>query len=157
MLVQTKKYELSKELYIKKAFKNILRKQWWVLLIYAVLNCGTFFAPSWWWFSGATIALVLYMLFWLIQFAGITQHEQGKMLFEKLAYEITSQQILIKVNTKQGMPIRWDQVKKAGKDKDGFYLWLSPVQLIHWPFKSFKSEAQIKFVETLLRRKNFIK
>ncbi|BDD06115.1 hypothetical protein [Aureibacter tunicatorum] len=157
MIVKTKKYELDKELFIKLAFKNILRKQWWVGLIYLAIISGTIFIPSWWWTIGASIALLLYCLFWLVQFAGVTQHEQGKMLFDKLSYEIDSRQILIKVNPKQGMPMKWDMVKKAQLTKDGFAIWLSPVQLIYWPNKIFSSEAQVKFVENILRRKELIK
>lgn len=135
----------------------VLKQQWWVFLIYLVICAGYFIVPSWWWVIGATIALVLYLLFWLIQFAGVTQLEQGKMLFEKLSYEINSQQILIKLNPKQGMPVKWDQIKRAKKGKDAFTLFMSKAQLIHLPFRVFNSDNEIKFIETVLKRKGYLK
>lgn len=157
MIVKTKKYKLENGTYIKLALLNILRQQWWVFLIVAAIMCGYFIIPSHWWITGALIALVLYILFWLIQFAGVTQLEQNKILFEKLSYEIDSRQVLIKVNTKQGMPINWDTIKKAKKGKDYFLFTISKAQLIHLPFKIFKTDNERKFVETIIKRKGYIK
>ena len=83
--------------------------------------------------------------------------EQSKILFEKLAYEITSQQILIKLNTKQAMPIKWDQVKSAARGKDYFSFYLSKVQLIYLPDKVFNNENERKFLVSILKRKGYIK
>ena len=157
MIVKTKKYKLETGKYIKLALVGVLRQQWWVGLIVVGLMSGSFIIWSHWWITGTLIAFALYIIFWLIQFAGITQLEQGKVLFEKLSYEITSQQILIKVNTKQGMPIKWEQIRRARKVKSGFVLWLSKVQIIYFPFRVFNSENEQKFVETILRRKEYIK
>lgn len=157
MIVRTRKYKLPTGKYIRTALAGVIRQQWWVILIVAVIMCGAFIVWSHWWITGALIAYVLYLLFWLIQFAGITQLEQGKVLFERLSYEITSQQILIKLTTKQGMPVKWEQVKRARKTKDAFVLFLSKVQLIYLPFKIFNSEAEKKFMETVLKRKGYIK
>lgn len=157
MIVKTKKYKLETGTYIKLAMMNILREQWWVFLIALAIMCGYFLVPSIWWIIGALIALVLYLLFWLIQFAGVTQLEQNKILFEKLSYEITSQQILIKVNPKQGMPINWPNVKKADVKDNAFVLFISKAQLIHLPFRIFNTDNERKFTETILRRKGYIK
>ncbi|MEQ9302556.1 MAG: hypothetical protein RJQ14_01470, partial [Marinoscillum sp.] len=110
MIVRTKKYQLPTKTYIKTALGSVLKQQWWVGLIYLAICAGYFLVPSWWWIIGATIGLVLYILFWLIQFAGVTQLEQGKFMFQKMSYEISSQQILLKLNPKQGMPMKWDQI-----------------------------------------------
>lgn len=157
MIVKTKKYQLVKNTYIKLAMVGVLKQQWWVSLIVAALGSGYFIIPNIWWCIGTGIALTLYLLFWLIQFAGVTQLEQGKMLFERLAYEINSQQVLIKLNTRQGMPIKWDQIKSAKVGKDYFLLVVNKAQLIHLPFKIFNTENERKFVESILRRKNYIK
>lgn len=157
MIVKTRKYKLEKNTYIKHALIGVLKQQWWVSLIVIALASGYFIIPNIWWFIGTGIAFVLYLLFWLIQFAGVTQLEQGKMLFEKLAYEINSQQVLIKLNTKQGMPIKWDQIKSAKVGKDYFLLIVNKAQLIHLPFKIFNSDNERKFVESILKRKNYIK
>lgn len=157
MIVKTRKYKLETSTYIKLAMKNILREQWWVFLIALAIMCGYFIIASIWWIIGALIALVLYILFWLIQFAGVTQLEQNKILFEKLSYEINSQQILIKVNPKQGMPLTWANIKKAEVTKDAYVLFVSKAQLIHLPFRIFNTDNERKFVETILRRKDYIK
>jgi hypothetical protein len=157
MIVKTKKYKLETGKYIKLALAAVIRQQWWVILIALGIMAGSLIIWSHWWITGAIIAYGLYILFWVIQFAGITQMEQGKVLFDKLSYEITSQQILIKLNTKQGMPIKWDQIKRAKKSKDGFILWMSKVQLIYLPFRVFNSENERKFLETILKRKEYIK
>lgn len=157
MIVKTKKYKLETGTYIKLAMKNILREQWWVFLIALAIMCGYFWIPSLWWIFGALIALILYILFWLIQFAGVTQLEQNKILFDKLSYEITSQQVLIKVNPKQGMPLNWNNIKKADALKDAYVLYVSKAQLIHLPFRIFNTDNERKFVETILRRKNYFK
>ncbi len=157
MIVKTKKYQLTTGKYIKFSLLNILRQQWWVILIAVAIGIMTFIIPSNWWWIGALAALILYGLFWLIQFAGITQLEQNKILFERLSYEISSQQILIKLNPKQGMPMKWENIKKAYIGKDFFLLVVSKAQFIYLPFRIFNSENEKKFMETILRRKNYIK
>ncbi len=157
MIVKTRKYKLETGKYIKIALVGVLKQQWWVILIALGIMAGSLIIWSHWWITGAIIAYVLYILFWLIQFAGITQLEQGKILFERLSYEITSQQVLIKLSSKQGMPIKWEQIKRALKGKAGFVLWMSKVQLIYLPFKIFNTENERKFIETILRRKEYIK
>jgi hypothetical protein len=156
MIIKTKKYKLESKTFIKLGMLNILREQWWVGLIYLGINAGALLAPSWWWFIGATIALLIYALFWLIQFAGVTQLDQYKTLFEKLSYEIDSRQVLIKLNAKQGMPINWDMIKKARVEKDAFLLIMSKAQFIYLPYKIFNTENERKFLESVLKRKKLI-
>lgn len=157
MIVKTKKYKLESNTYIKLGLIGVLKQQWWVFLIALAICAGYLWIPNIWWFIGTAIALVLYLLFWLIQFAGITQMEQTKMLFEKLSYEINSQQILIKLNSKQGMPIKWDQIKRARVGKDHLLLAVNKAQLIHLPFRIFNSDNERKFVESILKRKGLVK
>lgn len=157
MIVRTKKYQLPTRKYIGIAFKAVLKQQWWVFLIYLAICAGYLWIPNSWWIIGASIGLALYLLFWLIQFAGVTQLEQGKFMFQKLSYEISSQQILIKISDKQGMPMKWDQIKRAKIGKDEFILFASKAQLVHLPFKIFNNQNQISFVETILKRKGYLK
>jgi hypothetical protein len=157
MIVKTKKYQLPTKIYIKLGLKNIFKEQWWVILIALAIASMAFVIWSVWWIIGAVIAYGLYWLFWLIQFAGVTQMEQNKILFDKLSYEITSQQILIKINTKQGMPVKWENIKRAEIGKDYFLLVMSKAQLIHLPFRVFNTDNERKFLETILKRKNLIK
>lgn len=157
MIVRTKNYRLEKKDYIRLAMRNILRQQWWVGLIAIAICLGYVWIPSVWWFIGAFVGVALYLLFWWIQFYGVTQLEQGKMLFEKLSYEINSQQILIKLNAREGMPMKWDQIKKASVGKDYFLLMVNKAQLIHLPHKIFNSDNERKFVNSILKTKGLIK
>lgn len=157
MNVKTKKYKLNTGTYIKLGLLNILHEQWWVILIAMAICAGYLIIPSAWWFIGTGIGLALYILFWVIQFAGVTQHEQSKFLFDRLGYEINSQQVLIKVSSKHGMPLKWDNIKRAKIGKDYILLVISKVQLIHLPFRIFNSTNERKFVETILKRKGYIK
>lgn len=156
MIVKTKKYQLPTGTYIKLGLKNILKEQWWVGLIALAICLGYFWIPSWWWISMAVLAYALYWLFWVIQFAGVTQMEQNKIMFNKMAYEIDSRQILMKVNAREGMPIKWEMIKKAAVTKEAFLFIMSKAQFIYLPFKSFNSENEIRFVETILKRKGLL-
>jgi len=158
MVIKTKKYQLPTNTYIRIGFQSIMIDLWWVWLIpVAIMLVPIFYPPAFGWCLGIAITLiVLYLLFWLIQFSGMTQLEQGKFLFERMSYEIDSRQILLKINNKQGMPLSWDQVKKVKKAKNHYIIVLSKVQFIYLPFKIFRSEHEMKFLETILKRKNYI-
>jgi hypothetical protein len=134
MIVRTKNYRLEKKTYIGLALRNVLRRQGWIAGLAALAICLCYFwVPSIWWFIGAVIGLGLYLLFWWIQFYGVTQLEQGKMLFEKFSYEISSQQIMMKINPREGMPMKWDQIKHAAIGKDYFVLFVNKAQMIYLP------------------------
>ncbi|MEM6298508.1 MAG: YcxB family protein [Bacteroidota bacterium] len=136
---------------------NIAREWWWAWLIPIPIFGILAAFGLWGWAIGVTITLVtLYCLFWLAQFAAVTQHENTKILFERFAYEITSRQILIKIDAKRGMPVQWDKIQSAQKKKNHFILRLSRVQFIYLPFSIFKSEHEIKFLETILKRKQLL-
>lgn len=142
---------------MKAGMRNVLQQQWWVFLIVLAISSMTFVVPSNWWWIGTLIAFVLYILFWVIQFAGVTQLEQSKMLFDRLSYEIDSRQILIKIDSKRGMPMKWDMIKKAWMDKKQFVLVVNKAQMMMFPFKVFKTENEVKFVETIMKRKGLLK
>lgn len=140
------------------ALKSVLKKQGWIAATAAVLLCLCYvWIPSIWWFISAFIGLGLYILFWWIQFYGVTQLEQGRMLFEKFSYEISSQQILMKINPREGMPMKWDQIKAASIGKDFYVLYVNKAQLIYWPFKIFNTDNERKFVASILKSKGFVK
>jgi hypothetical protein len=159
MIVKTRKYQLPKNTYVKLGMMSILKKQWWFIGAPILLGSIAFFLPDykWWFISLSITAVILYGLFWLIQFYGVTQLEQNKVMFERLSYEIDSRQVLIKLNPKQGSPIPWTMIQSAYKGKDDFVLVISKAQFIHLPFKIFNSENDIKFLESVLRRKEYIK
>ena len=157
MKVITKNYRLEKKTYIKMALKAVLVQQWWAVPIGLAICLCYFLAPSWWWIFSGVLAYGLFVLFWWIQFFGVTQLEQGKALFERFSYEITSQQILMKLNPREGMPMKWDQIKRAKIEKDYFLLFVNKAQLIQWPFRIFNSENERKFVMSILKAKGLVK
>jgi len=157
MIVKTRNYRLEKKDYIKMALRNVLKQQWWVSLIVVAICLGYLWVASFWWFIAAFLGAGLYLLFWWIQFYGVTQLEQGKMLFERFSYEISSQQIVMKINAREGMPLKWDQIKSAQVGKDYFLLTVNKAQLIHLPFKIFNTDNERKFVASVLKAKGLIK
>ncbi len=157
MIVKTKNYRLEKKTYIKLAFTSILKQQWWVGLIVVAICLGYLWIPSWWWFFGAFTGAGFYLLFWWLQFYGVTQLEQGKMLFERYSYEISSQQVVMKLNPREGMPMKWDQFRSAKVGKDYFALFVNKAQMVYLPFKIFNSDNERKFVASILKTKGLVK
>jgi hypothetical protein len=136
--------------------RNVLRQQWWVFLIAFGLLVPTFFIKTIWFVILSMVGLLLYALFWFIQFYAVTKVEENGLLFDRLSYEITSQQLLVQVDTKHGMPILWEGVKRVSRGKDSFLLALTKTHLIHLPHKIFNSVNEIKFFETILKRKGLL-
>lgn len=160
MIVKTKNYKLEKKIYIRLALQAVLKKQGWIAALVAFLLCLGYMIPgadTFWWFIGAFVGLGLYILFWWIQFYGVTQLEQGKMLFEKFSYEISSQQVVMKINAREGMPMKWDQIKSADIGKDYFVLFINKAQLIYLPFRIFNTDNERKFVASVLKTKKLVK
>jgi len=79
------------------------------------------------------------------------------MLFERFSYEITSQQILMKINAREGMPLKWDQIKSVQVGEDYYLLFVNRAQLIHLPFKIFNTENERKFLGSILKAKGLVK
>lgn len=158
MIIKTKKYQLPKQTYIRIGLTTLLKKQWWYVLGPIAFGCIAFLLPSykWWFITPAVLAPILYILFWAIQFAGVTQLEQNKIMFDRLGYEIDSRQILIRLNAKEGSIIPWNMIKTAAKKKDHFLFEISKGQIIYLPLTIFNSDNDIRFLESILRKKSYI-
>ena len=163
MIIKTKRYKLENKTYINLAMRHLLRTQWrWaavpvgILLFNLVLNLTGVYS-NWWIYLVALLVVVGYLLFWFIQFTGVTQLEQSKPMFQKFIYEIDSRQILMKLNTKEGMQLKWENIKEVVKEKEHFLLFFSRAQFLHLPFTIFNSENDIRFLESILKRKNLLK
>ncbi|TAH21159.1 MAG: YcxB family protein [Cytophagales bacterium] len=158
MIIKTKKYQLSKKLYTTLCLKSILKEFWWVWFIpVPIMLLPIFVSGAFWWCFSITLLLIIgYWAFWYLQFTAITQLDQYKIIFEKFSYEIDSRQILMKINAKEGSQITWDKIQKAEKTKEAFVLTLSRAQFIYLPFDLFKNDLELKFIETILRRKGLI-
>ena len=162
MIIKTKKYQLDNKTYRKIAMANVLKSQWWLpVSIFAgiiVLNLllNLVYTNTWIYYF-APISLGVYYLFWLIQFSGAPHLEQMKPMFQKLSYEISAKDILMKISAKQGMQMKWEMIKSVEKRKDAYILYFTKAQFIHWPFKIFNSDNDVKRTEVLLKRKGLIK
>lgn len=155
MIIKTKKYQLEKKLYIKISMLNFLKKQWYIVFAPIVLAGLLYF--SWWWMFAVILIPGLYILFWFIQFYGVTMMPDSQMMFDKYMFEIDSRQILVKLNTKQGMQITWDKITDVEIRNDAYMLMLSKAQFFYLPFKIFNTETEIKFLESIMKRKELIK
>ncbi|MEM7174082.1 MAG: YcxB family protein [Bacteroidota bacterium] len=157
MTITTKKFGLPKKKYVRLAFSNVLRQQWWVPLLLISIGVGLFLYTKSLWAITPSILLIGYLIFWLIQFYAVTQLAESKMLFERAMYQINSQQIVMMLSPKHGMPISWKQITHVKKGKDYFTLFISKGHLIHFPHKIFAEPYQITAMHNLLKGKKLLK
>jgi hypothetical protein len=184
MIIKTKKYALEQNIYINLALRQFFQDNWpWLgvplglILLNAILSLTGVY-PNFWIYILIVILTILFALFWAVQITGIAQMEQSKPLFQKYVYEIDSRQILMRLNAKEGGILKWDIIKEAVKTKDAYVLYLSneealksananwlaklvtrglaKAQFLYLPFSIFTSEADQKFMDTILRRKNLL-
>ena len=135
---------------------NRLRRKWWVVLLILACSIPAFYMGYKKWGIFCCVASFLYLGFGWVQFYAVTRMEQGKMLFKPFTYVISSKEILMKMNTKQGMPIGWDQIQKVKLRKKEFLFQINKAQFILLPYRIFKSEHHVKFIKHLLKRKKMI-
>ena len=161
--VKTKKYQLTNKTYITIAMQELLRSQWFwifipvgIIILNLILNLTGAYKNLWIYFTIPPLLIIGYVLFWAIQFTGVTQLEQNKVIFQKMSYEIDGKQIMMKLNANEGMQVKWEMIKKVKKAKDHYLLTLSKAQFIYLPFDIFTSESDVRFFEGLLKRKNLM-
>ncbi|MGI2298972.1 YcxB family protein [Candidatus Cardinium hertigii] len=157
MIVKTKKYKMASSLYIKLGMQNILRMQWWIFPLLVLFMSSTFFIKTIWFVLVGLLFFMGYLIFWVIQFYGLTHLDANRAMFERIAYEINNQHLMMQINSKQGMPIAWMDITKAYKKKGYFLLVLSKVQFFYLPFKIFHGDNEIKFLTTVLQRKGLLR
>lgn len=126
-----------------------------LILINAIISLTGVY-PNIWIYVVIIVGVILYLLFWVIQFTGITQLEQYKPMFDKYIYEIDARQILMKMNQKEGGVMKWDMIKECYKEKDAYVMVLSRGQFIYLPFTVFNSEHDLKMMERILKQKDLI-
>ncbi|MGB3618087.1 MAG: YcxB family protein [Catalinimonas sp.] len=156
--IKTKKYQLDSKTFLRLSLLDVAREQWWVgLIALAVAAFGLIFPDYWGWFVGAAVlGLVLYVLFWVVQFMGVTQLDQFKIMFERYAYELTPKMIMMRVNTKEGMQFGWENIKRIDRTKEAFVLRVSRAQFIYLPYTIFNSDHDRRAAEALMRRKGLL-
>jgi YcxB-like protein len=156
--VKTKRYQLPTSTFIQIGFLAVIKRYWWAFLVpLAIALVGFALMDYWYWFVlGAVILTGLYLLFWYIQFYGITQLPQGKTLFEKYSYEFKNEHILIKKSEKEGMQLPWAQIKSVEMREDSLLLWIGRFQFFYIPFSIFTSDNDRKWLEAVFRRKKLL-
>ena len=139
--VRTKRYQLPTNVFIRIGMTTVLRQYWWAFLVPIVIILPGFFLTGWllWLVITAVVLTILFVLFWYVQFYGITQLPQGKPFFEKYHYDIRNESLLMMKNQKEGMPVKWEMV-----------------QFLYLPFDIFNSQLEIKWTEALLKRKKLL-
>ena len=167
MTIKTKKYALDQKTYINLALRQWVRDNWlWsgvplaLILINAILNLtGTY--PNYWIYVVVILLTIIYVLFWAVQFTGVSQSEQ------------------LKLNAKEGGMLKWDMIKAAVKNKNAYVLQLGNgldgantptmnpfmkylanqmgrAQFLYLPLSIFTSESDQRFMDLILRRKGLM-
>lgn len=162
LAIKTKKYGIDKNKYMMLCMRQMISKQWkWsaipvaLILLNVFLNLsGTY--KNLWIYIFVLIGVIGYLIFWLVQFAGITQLPQYKQLFDKYRYEIDSRQILMKISDKEGGVVKWDMIAKAYKEKAAYVLIMAQYQFIYLPLSVFNNDNDKKLMDKILRDKGYI-
>ncbi|MEY4987343.1 MAG: hypothetical protein RL567_1122 [Bacteroidota bacterium] len=162
LAIKTKKYGLEKNKYIAMCMRQLFANQWkWAFLPLALVGLNVFLNLSgtyknYWIYIFLAIGVLGYVLFWLIQFTGITQLAQYKQLFDKYRYEIDSRQIFMKISDKEGGMIKWDMILSAYKDKEAYVLEMGKYQFIYLPLAIFNNDNDRKLMDKIMRDKGLI-
>ena len=162
LAIKTKKYGLEKNKYIAMCMRQLFANQWkWAFLPLALVGLNVFLNLSgtyknYWIYIFLAIGVIGYILFWLIQFTGITQLAQYKQLFDKYRYDIDSRQIFMKISEKEGGMIKWDMILSAYKDKDAYVLEMGKYQFIYLPLAIFNNDNDRKLMDKIMRDKGLI-
>lgn len=162
LAIKTKKYGLEKNKYIAMCMRQLFANQWkWAFIPLALVGVNVFLNLSgtyknYWIYIFLAVGVIGYILFWLIQFTGITQLAQYKQLFDKYRYEIDSRQIFMKISDKEGGMIKWDMILSAYKDKDAYVLEMGKYQFIYLPFTIFNNDNDRKLMDKIMRDKALI-
>jgi len=162
LAIKTKKYGLEKNKYIAMCMRQLFANQWkWAFLPLALVGLNVFLNltgtyKNYWIYIFLAIGVVGYILFWLIQFTGITQLAQYKQLFDKYRYEIDSRQIFMKISDKEGGVIKWDMILSAYKDKEAYVLEMGKYQFIYLPFTIFNNDNDRKLMDKIMRDKGLV-
>jgi hypothetical protein len=162
LAIKTKKYGLEKNKYIAMCMRQLFANQWkWAFVPLALVGLNVFLNLSgtyknYWIYIFLAIGVIGYILFWLIQFTGITQLAQYKQLFDKYRYEIDSRQIFMKISDKEGGMIKWDMILSAYKDKEAYVLEMGKYQFIYLPLAIFNNDNDRKLMDKIMRDKGLI-
>jgi hypothetical protein len=180
LAIRTKKTQLTTDAYTRMVMGEVWKKDWvYALIPFALGLLPAIFVHSWWWIVLAVVLTILFVLFRSAQVTGVTQMEQSKPLFERMAFEMDNKQILLRVGPeKEGkaMQLTWDLIGRATRDAEAYTLYLKPGTpptgmaawrlwlartfdvpvFLHLPLRIFNSPNDVKLFDSMLRRKNLL-
>ena len=177
MAIRTKKTQFSTDDYTKIAMAEVWRKDWPYALIPFVLGLlPALFVHSFWWLLLAVVLTLLFVVLRSAQVQGVTQMEQSKPLFERMAFEIDNRNVLMRVSPEKAMQLTWDMIGRVRRHDSSYLLYLKPgtppAGLAAWrlwvartfdvpvflqlPYKIFNSDNDRKLFEAMLRRKDLL-
>ncbi len=180
LAIRTKKTQLTTDAYTRMVMGEVWKKDWvYALIPFALGLLPAIFVHSWWWIVLAVVLTILFVLFRSAQVTGVTQLEQSKPLFERMAFEMDNKQILLRVGPeKEGkaMQLTWDLIDRARRDAEAYTLYLKPGTppagmaawrlwlartfdvpvFLHLPLRVFNSPNDVKLFDAMLRRKNLL-
>ena len=180
LAIRTKKSQLTTDAYTRMVMGEVWKKDWvYALIPFALGLLPALFVHSWWWLALSVVLTLLFVLFRSAQVTGVTQMEQSKPLFERMAFEMDNKQLLLRVGAdKDGkaMQLTWDMIARARRDADAYLLYLKPGTppaglaawrlwlartfdvpvFLHLPQRIFNSPNDVKLFEAMLRRKNLL-
>ena len=177
LAIRTKKSQLTTDAYTRLVMGEVWKKDWvYALIPFALGLLPALFVHSWWWLALSFVLTILFVLFRSAQVTGVTQMEQSKPLFERMAFEMDNKQILLRVSPEKAMQLTWDMIGKARRDGDAYMLYLKPGTpptgmaawrlwlartfdvpvFLHLPQRIFNSPNDVKLFESMLRRKNLL-
>jgi len=161
LAIKTKKFALEKNKFIGINMMQLIKNQWYwgfvplaLIFINVIVNLTGVY-HNYWIYVLTLIGAIAYLIFWAIQFTGVTQLEQYKQLFSKYRYEIDSRQILMKLSDTEGGVIKWDMIKGARKAKDAYILDMGQYQFIYLPFTVFNTDSDKKLLDRILKDKGY--
>ncbi len=153
MIIKTKKHRLSPRTYIRIGFGDTMRRQWWVTLLAIIATSSAFYIGYFW--SSVTLLTLyfLYLVFWFVQFYGVTVMEESKAFFAPITYQISSKEIVMMLTKNRGSQIDWKQIQYMRKGSKGVVLFIDRGQFIHLPNRVFMDKQERLFFSQLLERK----
>ena len=153
MKIKTKSYVLPKNIFKKECYKDIFGSQWWInVILFSVVGYGVFIKLKSVWIT-ALVFEIIYILFWIIQVTGIQYMPQNALLFGKISYIFSPENIILSIDSNRGSQIEWNQIIKVKYRKDYVVLFVSKIQFLYIPFSAFRSNIEKTLFLNLLRTK----
>lgn len=156
MQIRTNKHQIPKKLYVKTCFQQVMRDFWWAWGIPILFLVVGLFYAFWTMFIIALTLSLLYPLLAYLVLRALSEVPENKAMFSRFSFDITPQNIMMRVNVREGMNVTWDKVKKVTVKDDHFMIHMARFQFLHLPTKIFKNKNDVGLFKLILRRKGFL-